>query len=220
MKKLLTIMVVVAAATGSGLWAQQPPQGKPDHMEHKFDPATSAKAFDDPARDGWQMPDRVIGALGLTPAATVADIGAGTGYFSVRLAKAVPSGTVYAVDVESSMLDHIRKRATAEHLANVTTVLAAPDSPKLPKPVNTVLIVDTYHHIPSRVSYFRALKSSLLPGGRVAIVDFKKESPDGPPPEFRFTADQIAGEMKQAGFVLDTRHEFLPRQLFLIFKPE
>jgi ubiquinone/menaquinone biosynthesis C-methylase UbiE len=216
----LMLIVAITATVAATARAQQPAQGKPDHMEHKFDPATSAKAFDDPARDAWQMPARIIEALGLGPTATIADIGAGTGYFSVRLAKAVPSGTVYAVDVEPSMLDHIRKRAMTEHLVNITTVLAAPDSPKLPKPVNTVLIVDTYHHIPSRVSYFRALKSSLLPGGRVAIVDFKKDSPDGPPPEFRFTADQIVGEMKQAGFALDARHEFLPRQLFLVFKPE
>ena len=219
LRKLTGVGLLVAIAV-AGAQAQQPPQGKPDHMEHKFDPATSAKAFDDPARDAWQMPGRVIEALGLAPTAAVADIGAGTGYFSVRLAKAVPSGTVYAVDVEASMLDHIRKRATGEHLTNVTTVLAAPDSPKLPKPVNVILIVDTYHHIPSRVAYFRGLKSSLLPGGRVAIVDFKKESPDGPPPEFRFTPEQIAGEMKQAGFVVDGRHDFLPRQLFLVFKPE
>ena len=69
------------------------------------------------------------------------------------------------------------------------------------------------------MAYFRGLKSSLLPGGRVAIVDFKKESPEGPPPEFRFTPEQIAGEMKQAGFVVDGRHDFLPRQLFVVFKP-
>lgn len=213
------LMMAIAASLTVGARAQQPAQGKPDHMEHKFDPATS-KAFDDPARDAWQMPARVIETLGLAPSASVADIGAGTGYFSVRLAKAVPSGTVYAVDVEASMLDHIRKRAMAEHISNITTVQATPDSPRLPKPVNTILIVDTYHHIPSRAAYFRALKSSLLPGGRIAIVDFKKESPEGPPPQFRFTPDQIIGEMKQAGFTLDARHDFLPRQLFLVFKSE
>jgi cyclopropane fatty-acyl-phospholipid synthase-like methyltransferase len=218
LRKMTGVMLLVALAVAAAR-AQQPPQGKPDHMEHKFDPATSAKAFDDPARDAWQMPERVIKALGLAPTAAVADIGAGTGYFSVRLAKAVPSGTVYAVDVEAAMLDHIRTRATAEHLANITTVLAAPDSPKLPKPVNTILIVDTYHHIPSRVAYFRALQSSLLPGGRVAIVDFKKDSPEGPPPEFRFDPDRIIGEMRQAGFAVDAQHDFLPRQLFLVFKP-
>ena len=216
----LQLVIVVCAIAGAGVAAQQPTHGKPDHMEHKFDPATSAKSFDDPARDAWQMPARVIDALALTPNALVADIGAGTGYFTVRLAKAVPAGTVYAVDVEPAMLDHIRKRAAGDKLTNVATQLAAQDSPKLPRPVNTILIVDTYHHIPNRTAYFRGLKGSLLPDGRVAIVDFRKDAPQGPPPQFRFEPDQIIGEMRDAGFRLDARHEFLPRQLFLVFKPQ
>jgi ubiquinone/menaquinone biosynthesis C-methylase UbiE len=216
MKKLL-LGIGLATVVGLGARAQQP-QAKPDHMEHKFDPATSAKSFDDPARDAWQMPARVIETLALPPDAHVADIGAGTGYFTMRLARAVPKGTVYAVDIEPAMLDHIRKRAGTEKLANVTTQLAGKDSPQLPRPVNTILIVDTYHHIPSRVAYFRGLKSSLLPGGKVAIIDFRKDSPEGPPPQFRFEPDQIIGEMKEAGFQLDSRHDFLPRQLFLVFR--
>src|SRR5262245_40229616 len=100
-QRMRLVMLLVASVVAAAR-AQQPPQTKPDHMEHKFDPATSAKAFDDPARDAWQMPTRVIEALGLAPAATVADIGAGTGYFTVRLAKALPAGTVYAVDIEPS----------------------------------------------------------------------------------------------------------------------
>jgi cyclopropane fatty-acyl-phospholipid synthase-like methyltransferase len=217
LRKLPLALVLTAAVVQVAL-AQQPAQTKPDHMEHKFDPATSAKAFDDPARDAWQMPGRVIETLALAPNATVADIGAGTGYFSVRLAKAVPAGTVYAVDVEAAMLDHIRKRAAGEHLSNITTVQAAPDSPKIPRPVNAILVVDTYHHIPGRVAYFRALKTSLLPDGRIAIVDFRKDAPDGPPAQFRFEPDQIIKEMQEAGFRLDARHDFLPRQLFLVFK--
>jgi SAM-dependent methyltransferase len=220
LRRLLPTLVLIATVGIAAQAQQSPPQTKPDHMEHKFDPATSAKAFDDPARDTWQMPARVIEALALPANASVADIGAGTGYFSVRLAKSVPSGTVYAVDVEPAMLDHIRQRASREHLGNITTVRAAPDSPKLPTPVHAVLIVDTYHHIPGRVAYFRALKDSLLPGGRVAIVDFKKDSPEGPPPQFRFEPDQIIGEMRQAGFRLDERHDFLPRQLFLVFRAD
>jgi cyclopropane fatty-acyl-phospholipid synthase-like methyltransferase len=216
-RQALTIACLICAGVVA-IQAQQPPQTKPDHMEHKFDPATSAKAFDDPARDAWQMPSRIIEALALPPNAAVADIGAGTGYFSVRLAKAVPSGTVYAVDVEAAMLEHIRTRAAGDHLKNITTVLAAPDSPRLPQPVNAILIVDTYHHIPNRVAYFRGLKSSLLPDGRIAIVDFRKDAPEGPPPQFRFEPDQIVNEMRQAGFRLDARHDFLPRQLFLVFK--
>jgi ubiquinone/menaquinone biosynthesis C-methylase UbiE len=198
--------------------AQQPP-AKPDHMQHRFDdPERFAKSFDDPARDAWQMPDRVITALGLRRDSLVADVGAGTGYFSVRLAKAAPAGTVYAVDVEHAMLEHIGKRATAERLTNIVPVHATSTSPNLPKPVDVVLIVDTYHHLPGRATYFADLRRSLTPGGRVAIIDFRKDSPEGPPREFRFEADQIIGEMKQAGYELETRHDFLPRQHFLMFR--
>jgi ubiquinone/menaquinone biosynthesis C-methylase UbiE len=219
--RLVLIAIVVTGCLGAlGSAKQHQPQDKPDHMHHRFDdPERYAKSFDDPARDGWQMPSRVIDALALPPSASVADIGAGTGYFTVRLSKAVPRGTVYAVDVEQSMLDHIRKRATGEGLGNVVTVLASSTSPNLPRPVDLVIIVDTYHHLPGRSSYFRELAKSLTPSGRVAIIDFRKDSPEGPPPEFRFEADQIVGEMKQAGYRLDSRHEFLPRQHFLVFRP-
>jgi ubiquinone/menaquinone biosynthesis C-methylase UbiE len=142
------------------------------------------------------MPSRVIETLALRSNASVADIGAGTGYFSIRLAKTVPGGTVYAVDVEPSMLAHIGKRAAGEGLRNVVTVQASGTSPNLPKPVDLVIVVDTYHHLPSRSTYFRELKKSLAAGGGVAIIDFRKDSPEGPPPEFRFEADQIVGEMK------------------------
>jgi SAM-dependent methyltransferase len=215
-----TIGVVVACANVVVAGAQQhQPPGKPDHMQHRFDdPARFAKSFDDPARDRWQMPDRVIAALKLPSTASVADIGAGTGYFTVRLAKAVPAGTVYAVDIEPAMVEHIRNRAATAHLTNVMAVVATPHDPKLPKPVDTVIVVDTYHHIPDRALYFRDLKRSLTPSGRVAIIDFREDAPEGPPPEFRFDADQIISEMKQAGFVLDAKHDFLPRQHFLVFR--
>jgi ubiquinone/menaquinone biosynthesis C-methylase UbiE len=189
-------------------------------MQHRFDdPERYAKSFDDPARDAWQMPARVIDALKLSPDATVADVGAGTGYFTVRLAKAVSRGTVYAVDVEPAMLEHVRKRAKADGLSNVVTVQASDTSPKLAKPVDVVLIVDTYHHLPNRPAYFRELTKSLAAGGRVAIVDFRKDSPEGPPREFRFEAEQIISEMKQAGYEVSARHDFLPRQHFLVFRP-
>jgi ubiquinone/menaquinone biosynthesis C-methylase UbiE len=200
--------------------AAQPhqPGTKPDHMQHRFDdPARYAKSFDDPARDAWQMPSRVIEALALPPGASVADVGAGTGYFTVRLAKAIPGGTVYAVDVEPSMLDHIRKRALGDGLKNVVALQASGTSPNLTKPVDVVLVVDTYHHLPNRATYFRELQKSLTAGGRVAIIDFRKDSPEGPPPEFRFEAGQIIAEMKQAGYRLDAKHDFLPRQHFLVF---
>jgi SAM-dependent methyltransferase len=84
--------------------------------------------------------------------------------------------------------------------------------------VDVVLVVDTYHHLPNRPVYFRELRRSLKPGGRVAIVDFRKDAPDGPPAHFRFTPEQIAAEMKEAGYRLEATHDFLPRQHFMVFQ--
>ncbi len=193
-------------------------QATPDHMERRFDAEEFAKVFDDPARDAWQLPDRVISTLALKPGQRVADIGAGTGYFSVRLAKSPAAPLVYGVDVEPSMVDYLRARAEREKLGNIVPVLAAPDSPKLPQPVDVVLVVDTYHHIPNRPAYFRNLRASMTPGARLVIIDFKKDSPDGPPVEFRFTEDQITSELAKAGFRLASRHDFLPRQQFLVYE--
>ena len=217
MMKVTIGMAVVLLAAGLARAQQQPP-GKPDHMQHRFDdPAKFAKSFDDPQRDAWQMPARVINELRLTEGMAVADIGAGTGYFTMRLAKVSPKLTVYAADIEPSMVDHLKTRAAAEHL-NVVPVLAAASGPNLPKPVDVVLVVDTYHHLPSRPAYFRDLRKSLTPGGRVVIIDFRKDAPEGPPVHFRFTPEQIEAEMTQAGFRLESRHDFLPRQHFLIFR--
>src|SRR5262245_29666846 len=177
---IVAAVVVVSFVTATSA-QQHHPQSAPDHMDHRFDdPVRYAKSFDDPARDGWQLPARVIDALTLSPTASVADIGAGTGYFSVRIAKAIPRGTVYASDVEPSMVDYLRKRAAGEGLKNVVPVLAGAATPNLPRPVDLALIVDTYHHLPDRPAYFRNLRKSLASGGRVAIVDFRKDSPDGP----------------------------------------
>jgi len=189
-----------------------------DHLRHHFDPATDAKRFDDPARDAWQMPDRVIQALGVRDGMSVADVGAGTGYFTVRLARVGAGVKVYAADIEPAMVDHLKKRAADEHLVNVTPVLASDTSPNLPAPVDLVLVVNTYHHIGRRSEYFRNLRRSLTPGGRIAIVDFRKDAPEGPPVEFRFTPDQIRSEMAAAGFSATGEHDFLPRQHLLVFR--
>ena len=217
--RLTIVLAVVALAVGNVRAQQPPPPAKPDHMQHRFDdPAKFAKSFDDPTRDAWQMPDRVIKELRLSEGMAVADIGAGTGYFTMRLAKVSPKLTVYAADIEPSMVDHLKTRATAEHLMNVVPVLAGASGPNLPKPVDVVVVVDTYHHLPSRVAYFRNLRKSLTPGGRVAIIDFRKDAPDGPPVHFRFTPSQIEAEMTEAGFRLEALHDFLPRQHFLVFR--
>jgi ubiquinone/menaquinone biosynthesis C-methylase UbiE len=190
-----------------------------DHFARHFDNAADwVKTFDVPARDAWQMPDRVIQALQLQRGQIVADLGAGTGYFSTRLAKSTAVAKVYAVDIEPSMVAHLTERAKGEGLPHVTAVLAGADRTNLPEPVDVVLVVDTFHHIPNRVAYFTALKANLKPGGRLAIIDFRKDAPQGPPVEFRFTPDQIGAELAQAGFQLQTSHDFLPQQVFLVYR--
>jgi cyclopropane fatty-acyl-phospholipid synthase-like methyltransferase len=207
----------VALAATVGAQSQTSPEHA-DHMRHRFDPAQGAKQFDHPARDTWQMPDRVIQALDVREGMRVVDIGAGTGYFSVRLARIGPGVTVYAADIEPAMVDHLKKRASDERLSNVVPVLASETAPNLPEAVDLVLVVDTYHHIGRRPEYFRDLRRSLRPGGRIAIIDFRKDAPEGPPVEFRFSAEQIRAEMRDAGFSLLEAHDFLPRQHFLVFR--
>jgi cyclopropane fatty-acyl-phospholipid synthase-like methyltransferase len=188
-------------------------------MDRHFDNAEQwAREFDDPARDEWQMPSRVIDTLGLKTGQSIADIGAGTGYFSSRLARSSALPTVYAVDIEASMVAYLKARAAKEGLKNLVAVQAGADGPNLPGAVDTILIVDTYHHIPNRVAYFTKLKGALKPGGTLAIVDFRKDSPSGPPVDFRFTPEQISGELDRAGYVLARQHDFLPRQLFLVYQ--
>ena len=206
----------LAVVLGCAAFAQEPPAGH----HHRFtDAAQWAKVFDDPQRDRWQRPDEVVAALRLAPDARVADIGAGTGYFTVRIARATPRGHVYAVDIEPDMARYVSERAQRENLTNVTSVLAAPDDPKLPEAVDRVLVVDTYHHIEGREAYFRRLKSRLKPGAEVAIIDFTKESPIGPPAGMRLEPGAVKQEMARAGYALAAEHPPLPNQYFLVFRP-
>lgn len=189
-------------------------------MHHRFDdPAEWAPRFDDPGRDAWQKPDEVIRALALDEGAIVADVGAGTGYFVVRLARAVPRGKVYGVDVEPRMVAYLDERARKQGFTNVKGVVSTTDDARLPEAVDVVLVVDTYHHIDARPSYFRAIAGKLRPGGRVAIVDFRHGQPMGPPDAHKIAADQVRREMTEAGYTLDMDHAFLPNQYFLVFKP-
>ncbi len=193
---------------------------QPRHLSHRFDdPEQFARSFDDPERDEWQMPGRVIAELGIEDGDAVADIGAGTGYFTVRLARATPARVVYAVDIEPTMVEWVEKRAAGMGLSRVKGVLAAADDANLPEPVDVVLIVNTWHHIPNRTAYVSRLAGKMAPGGRLAIVDLRKGAPGaGPPDHFRFTPEEIGAELEPAGYELLASHEFLPRQHFLIYR--
>jgi ubiquinone/menaquinone biosynthesis C-methylase UbiE len=172
-------------------------------------------------RDTWQQPQRVIESLKIAPGMMVADIGAGGGYFTFKLSRAVgASGKVYAVDVDREMIDLITDRAREENAANIATIVGASDDPRLPASgVDLIFTSNTYHHIENRVRYFANLRRYLRPGGRIAVIDFDRRGwLEGllrhyTPKEF------IQRELEQAGFAMQQDLDFLDRQSFLIFAP-
>ena len=215
---LLKIALILLSC--AGLSAGPAVAQSPQTHEHSFGGAEQwAQIFDDPKRDAWQKPHEVIQALALKPDAVVADIGSGTGYFSARFAHMVPKGRVYGVDTEPDMVKYLAERAKREGLKNITAVKGAPGDPRLPEKVDLIIMVDVFHHVGDRDRYFRRLRESLKPGGRIAIIDFRMDSPDGPPKSARIAPDRVKTELKGAGYALIQEHAFLPKQYFLIFQP-
>ena len=211
---VLTALALAVPATGPAV-AQSP-----HTHDHSFGDAEKwAKVFDDPKRDAWQKPHEVIQALALKPDAVIADIGSGTGYFSMRFAHMVPKGRVYGVDTEPDMVKYLAERAKREGLGNLTALRAAPGDPRLPEKADLVILVDVFHHIEDRERYFGKLRASLKPGGRLAIIDFRMDSPEGPPKSARIAPGRVKAELKKAGYALDREHAFLPNQYFLVFQP-
>jgi len=213
-------------------FAQTPPVSTPQATAERSDAATARhdfadvphweSVFDDPKRNEWQKPQEIVAALGIQPGMTVADLGAGTGYFSPYLSKAVGAdGSVLAVDVEPNLVVHLRERSEQEKLDNLVPILASFDDPRMPAHgVDLIFIADTYHHLDERLDYLPRLRRFLRPGGRVAIVDWKKGPlPQGPPPEHKLARQQVLDEMEKSGYRLVGEPTFLPYQYFLIFAP-
>ncbi len=218
MKHTLLARVFPMAMLGALLLANPAAAQSPHTHAHSFSDAQKwAQVFDDPKRDAWQKPREVIQALKLKPDAVIADIGSGTGYFSVRFANRVPQGRVYGVDTEPDMVKYLTERAKREGLKNVIALAAKPGDPRLPEKADLIILVDVYHHVEDRDRYFRQLQNSLKPGGRIAIIDFRMDSAEGPPKAARIAPEQVKDELKRAGYALAEEHAFLPNQYFLIF---
>ncbi len=211
---LLALLVV------PGAWAEEP-DPHAARATHRFDDIDRwVKEFEAPDRADWQKPAIVVRIVTLEVGQTVADIGAGTGYFTKILSVGVgPSGKVYAVDVEPRMLEYIRGRD--DLLDNVVTIQGTADDPKLPAgEIDLVTIVNTWHHIGGRVAYLGKLRQALSREGRVAIIDWREgELPIGPPPQMRLGRDEVIAEFESAGWRLATESVALPYQYFLVFYP-
>ncbi|MBM4357813.1 MAG: class I SAM-dependent methyltransferase [Deltaproteobacteria bacterium] len=189
-------------------------------MPHRFEDAAAwSKQFDASERDAWQQPDALIRALALPADALVADVGAGTGYFAVRLARALPAGRVVGLDVEADMVRFMTERAAKDGLSNLVARVTPATSAALDPNTDVVLVVNTYHHLTERVAYFRDVAAKLSPRGRVVIVDFRLESHRGPPREYKLPPERVAAELAEAGMTEVNRWEFLPDQYVLAFAP-
>lgn len=177
--------------------------------------------FDDPSREEWQQPLTVLDFLGIEPGDYVADLGAGTGYFTrLLVAQVGDEGRVYAVDVKQSMLDHLMAREDIM-TSRVVPVLAKRNDPRLPAgEIDLVLVVNTWHHIKKRSAYLERLGTTLSPEGRVVIVDFRKEElPVGPPPGKKLSRDQVVSEFEAASWRHVAESVALPHQYILTFLP-
>lgn len=209
-----------AGASHAPPTAAEPPQATHGpanaHMNHATFEDLVAR-FEDPAREGWQKPGALIAKLGPLAGKTVADLGAGTGYFSRRLAE--QGANVLAVDVDPRFVDYIASRkATVPSGDRITPRLASFDDAGLaPATVDLVLMVDVYHHIESREAYFRRLLPALRPHGSVFVVDFKQGNvPVGPPAHLKVAPEQVVKELAEAGYVDPTIDlESLPYQFIV-----
>ena len=187
------------------------------------DPKAYIGALDDPKRDAYQKPQEVLAALDVKPGEIIADIGAGSGYFTFRLARHVSErGTVYAVDVSPDMILHINRAIRDLKVTNVVSILADPDDPLLPgASVNRFFFSDSWHHIENQTKYLLLMKKILKPNGEVVMIDFhKKETPFGPPLEMRIAREDLIKQMESNGFRLAKEHTFLQYQYFLVFAPK
>ena len=186
------------------------------------DPKAYIGALEDPKRDAYQKPHEVLSALNLKPGEVIADIGAGSGYFTFRLAHFIGNrGKVYAVDVSPDMILHINRRIRDLKATNVVSILADPDDPLLfDASVNRFFFSDSWHHIENQSKYLTLMKRMLKSGGEVIMIDFqKKDLPFGPPLGMKIAREDLIKQMESHGYRMVKEHTFLPYQYFLVFAP-
>jgi ubiquinone/menaquinone biosynthesis C-methylase UbiE len=220
MKKSYALSVILVFSLALAVQYSSAQRTKEQIEKIHQDPKAYIAMLENPQRDKEQRPDDVIAALDLKPGETLADIGAGSGYFSFRFARKLgDTGRVYAVDVNSDMILHMNRYIRDNRLKNVTTILSAPDDPLLmDASINRFFICNTWHHIQNRPQYVARMKKMLKPGGQIIIIDYKKKQlPVGPPPEMKLAKREVIAEVEAGGFKLAKEHDLLEYQYFLIF---
>lgn len=214
---LLSALLILPVAVPA-----QEPVKRDEHQMHRLhrDPKAYIGALEDPQRDAYQKPQEVVNALRLKPGELIADIGAGSGYFTFRLAHHVgDKGKVYAVDVSPDMILHINRRIRELKVNNVVSILADPGDPLLSDAsVNRFFFSNSWHHIENQRKYLSLIQRMLKPDGEVVMIDFhKKELPVGPPMKMKIAREDLIKQMESAGFRPAKEHTFLPYQYFLVF---
>ena len=215
----LPAALAIAFVTAVPLLAQTVKSPHEAHQLHN-DPKAYMAELENPERDAYQKPQEVIAALGIKPGEVIADIGAGSGYFTFRFAHHLgDAGRVYAVDVSPDMIVAVNRKIRDLGVRNVVGLLAAPDDPLLPDAsIDRFFFCDVWHHIEDQPKYLALMKKMLKPGGQIVMIDFQKtELPVGPPVEMKIAKDDLVKQMQANGFQVAREHTFLPYQYFLVF---
>lgn len=215
---ILGLAVFLTASPAFGWQATHPISGR--RIAHVMG-VSGADWLDRPEREAEEEPDKAVDALNIERGMVVAEVGAGTGNITLRLAKRVgPAGKVYAQDVQPAMLDRLRARARKAGLGNIETVVGAEADPHLPpNALDLILMVDVYHELSQPQVMLDAMRASLKPDGRLVLVEYRKEDPSIPIlPDHKMSVADAKLEVEAQGFHLDQVIETLPRQHILIFK--
>ena len=213
--RVIVTALLLVLATLSATTEQRDPHPRlfpPEHLS----------LLEGPDRDEWQQPERLMDHLGIFTGARVADVGAGGGWFTIRLAERVgQNGVVYAEDIQLQMIELIDRRMAREGRRNVQTILGTPSDTRLNPPgdLNAVIMVDTYPQIREPVKLLKSIAAALAPKGKLGIVDFRPDGSGGPGPDIseRISADVVKQQAAAAGLTLLADEQFLKYQYFLVF---
>jgi SAM-dependent methyltransferase len=192
----------------------------PAHLRPFEDVEKYIAFLDRPDRAVWQKPDAVVAALDLTGSETVVDVGAGSGYFAFRFARALPRGKVVAGDIEPEMVRHIHHRVMTEGVTNLQAVLVKPEDPEIPSAADWVFICDVLHHVAERSAWLGRIAAEMKHGARLALIEFKEGAlPEGPPEAAKISRARMVALVTGAGLVLESeKPELLVYQTFIVFR--